>query len=74
MSMIPPTCQMKYNPMDPCCPLPDCPNLYVTPIPGTNRTIQPPTLNPLMPQPSKYQISDPQPIYNTKSNMPQLDK
>ncbi|XP_076111945.1 uncharacterized protein LOC143080130 isoform X2 [Mytilus galloprovincialis] len=53
MSMIPPTCQMKYNPMDPCCPLPDCPNLYVTPIPGTNRTIQPPTLNPLMPQP-KY--------------------
>ncbi|XP_076111939.1 uncharacterized protein LOC143080127 isoform X2 [Mytilus galloprovincialis] len=53
MSKIPPTCTLKYNPQDPCCPLPNCPQIYVTPIPGTNRTIQPPTFNPNMPQP-KY--------------------
>lgn len=48
LNQIPLTCKLKYNPDDPCCPLPDCPAI-IPPTPGLGSTLAPTAHPPPMP-------------------------
>ena len=48
LNQIPLTCKLKYNPDDPCCPLPDCPAI-IPPTAGPGSTLAPTAQPPPMP-------------------------
>lgn len=48
LNQVPLTCKLKYNPDDPCCPLPDCPAI-IPPTAGPGSTLAPTAHPPPMP-------------------------